>query len=172
MAFVKRSSIAVLFVALFLVLVAIPSWSSDAIASSAVLNAEVAAPFECDIDCGDQECDSGYHDAWNTSPNFYFWTRNGGVHSYPWDCRLYTCDVRHGPWCNPAEPRPDMDAIRKYVRDSDVKSIARVVSESQQVKWNQDRAAVQVIDCKGGVVMHLPVRSDVARRITARLLAN
>jgi len=172
MAVVRRGFVGVFTVAL-VVAIAIPSLSKDAIASSVVLNAELSSGVSCDIDCGEQYCDGGYHDAWETHPNFYFWTRNGGVHTGVDDCRAGTCDTMHGPWCNPMEEdRPDMDAIRKYSRDSDAQSIAAVVSRDPRVTFNSDRSAVQVIDCKGSVVMHLPVRFQVARRVASLLNAN
>lgn len=141
---------------------------SPSVAASLALPFAGAALTPCDIDCDDSElyCPSGKHDAWDTTPNFYYWTRNGGVHAYPQDCRDYSCGVRHGPYCPNPEAVPmsgmDIENLRNAIQAEDGRRLAKILEKhSQELTLNVERSAVQLLDCNGAVVMHLPVAPAV-----------
>jgi hypothetical protein len=130
--------------------------------------APTTGPLDCDIDCGDNEplCPDGQHDAWNTVPAFMAWTRNGGVHAFPQDCRAYTCDVRHGPFCGywPG----GLEDLRTSVLAQDAKTIAATTrSDPKEVVVNTERSALQIVNCKGAVVVHIPMSSALVSAVNA-----
>ena len=140
--------------------------------SRPIVFASIATPIMatggCDLDCSDSGCESGWHDAWNTTPPFYRWTRNGGAH-LDGLCREFTCDERHGPECivgAPAPSRVDLEALRRAIAVGDVSSIAlQVAKHPKRLNLNVGRGAVQLLSCRGDVVMHLPLAPDVANAV-------
>jgi hypothetical protein len=144
-------------------------------AKHAVIAESLNEPFAffdgCDIDCEDGGgCDAGWHDAWNTTPNFYFWTRNGGQHSYT--CYEGTCDTKHGPQCNPVSPNPittaELEQLRLAIVSHNVQQVAAIVgNHKEELKLNPSRAAVQRLNCKGHVIMHLPLGQDLMHELAA-----
>jgi hypothetical protein len=126
-----------------------PLWEEDALAASLTLNTPFSSNAECDIDCGGSGtfCDADEHDAWDTSPAFYRWTRNGGVHAFPEDCRPGTCDTKHGPSCltAPVEPE-DLDAVRQSLLSGDVDALTALVAANTRIIVNRKRSAIQVMN--------------------------
>ncbi len=175
---------AMVFVAVFAVFIAANFGLSS---EPVVVSAAVMTPFPadaaggrpyCDIDCcsgneGTCGCDAGTHDAWDTVPNFYFWTRNGGVHQYPGDCREYECDVRHGPYCPypGGEPLTSdyLEQLRTAVVATNANLLARLIIERPEIKVNLQRSALQIENCKGRTVMHLPLPKALAQAVHSAL---
>lgn len=121
---------------------------------------------ECDIRCTHPgDCDPGSHDAWEGSPINA--TRNGGVH-LNYQCFSGTCDNTHGPLCGGPPESPDfasadLEYLRKHLASNDVREAAAVLaSHEKQATVNMLRSAVQVVDCTGSVVAHLPVSETMA----------
>jgi len=167
----RSAALFVLSVGIYLTVQVAP-WHQDTFAFETV-----SVPFVsgtgCDIDCTDDEpyCAGGEHDAWDTHPNFYFWTRNGGAHAFPWDCRPGACDTMHGPYC----PLPGLDPmtnaqleeLRTSILSEDVWALsAMVAARSGEVKVNLQRSAIQLVNCDGDVFMHLPIALALAKAVT------
>ena len=135
----------------------------------------------CDIDCCDSgegtcPCGSGVHDAWNTTPSFWFWTRNGGVHAYQGDCREYTCDVRHGPYCpypggEPLTPEY-LEQLRIAVASQNAKVLSGLLAGRREIATNVERSALQIENCKGRTVMHMPLPDEFAKAVHSTLRAS
>jgi hypothetical protein len=142
-----------------------PIWEQDALAASLTLHTPFSASAECDIDCGGSGtyCDADEHDAWDTTPAFYRWTRNGGVHAFPEDCRPGTCDTTHGPSCLTGAPveYEHFDALRQSLLTGDVPALTDLVTSSARITVNRKRSAIQVLNCQGAVVMHLPAAQRI-----------
>lgn len=147
---------------------------------NAIVSAAVTTPFaptpslmDCDIDCGEGDffgCDPGQHQAWDTVPAFQAWTRNGGVHQD--DCWPYTCDVRHGPFCGYQNSPEALEALRVLVRAHDVRGLAAsIIEHPEAIRLNTRRSAVQVLNCKGNVVFHMPLPSSFAKAVSLALQA-
>jgi len=145
------------------------SLSGGRAAAAPLTLTEPFAPDEC-LQCSDDMsyCDPGTHDAWDNYPaSGEFWTRNGGAHS-PGDCRTGSCWTKHGPFCIPTLFTPsDYESIRVAVLRNDAASLAKLVeSHSASVLLNNERSAVQLMDCKGSVYLHLPASSALLREAT------
>lgn len=136
----------------------------------------MAAPIAADdcVACEDGEdpisshgCFEGEHDAWDTFPEDEEWTRNGGAHIGEPYCRSGSCDVKHGPACiQVGSPSNEtVEQLRVAVQADDAQSIAGIVrAHSGSISVNVRRSAVQIVDCNGAVLWHLPVSEHVATR--------
>lgn len=117
---------------------------------------------DCDIRCTEPpDCDPGEHDAWEGSPVNAM--RNGGVHLDP-VCYPGTCDTKHGPMCGPPDfANSEFEELRRRLARNDAAGAATLVlAHGREVVVNVERSAVQILDCTGGVVAHLPVSTDLA----------
>jgi len=189
--FRDRHSVALVFVVTLLICVGgslVPTVGGSFISlnEGSVVVAAVTTPFDssdrpsCDIACGDGAffgCADGWHDAWDTTPINWFWTRNGGVHQYPQDCREYTCDVRHGPYCPYPGGEPlttaDLERLRVAVLGQDAKAIVEsVAARPREIVINAERSAVQIFNCKGRVVMHMPMAPKFTKLVASSLTSS
>jgi hypothetical protein len=92
--------------------------------------------------------------------------RNGGPHN-DYQCRSGTCATKHGPACEGGTlALADLRSLRAAVATNDVQRIIDMLSaHPSQVTVNHHRSAVQVADCTGDVVAHLPLEASVLKRL-------
>ena len=150
--------------------------TNNVLAASLTLHTPFSGSAACDIDCGGTGtfCDSDQHDAWETTPPFYRWNEGDGVHAFPEDCRAGTCDLKHGPYCPTLEAlakHDDLEGLRHAAAQGDVSALVGAVIRSSRITVNKARSAIQVLNCKGGVTMHLPLAQAVADAVSSRTAA-
>jgi hypothetical protein len=126
------------------------------------------AAFDCDVKCTHPgDCESGWHDAYDSpEPNA---TRNGGAH-LDFQCREYTCDVRHGPLCGGGTEitSVDIEDLRRSLARNDVGAVRAVVAKHEaRIKVNAPRSAVQVLSCAGDVIAHFPMSDETTARLVS-----
>jgi hypothetical protein len=128
----------------------------------------VSALGECDVRCSHPgDCPSDWHDAWDDEdPNAM---RNGGAH-IDYQCRSGTCDVKHGPLCGGDHfAATDLELLRGALAVNNVGRATSVLrTHGTQTLVNVERLAVQVVDCNGVVVAHLPVPVSMVKALVAR----
>jgi hypothetical protein len=120
-----------------------------------------SSAFACDVDCSEQSCLDGEHDAWDTTPAFYRWTRNGGAHSGG-QCFEGTCDTKHGPECQLEGEgnvtNAEMEDLRRSILSSNKERVAAfLAAHPRRAHLNLDRAALQLLNCNGSVTLHMPI---------------
>jgi len=122
---------------------------------------------ECELQCNNG-CFTGQHDAIDVGESGRNAMRNGGAHPEPPDnCFSGSCDTKHGPvWpeCDvPVSPetltQPELiESVRLAVLAKDAARLGTLTAKYPSwIKLNQERAAIQVANCKGRVVAHLPL---------------
>jgi hypothetical protein len=129
-----------------------------------------AAALACDVYCQEpQDCEPGWHDAWDPppSPNA---TRNGGAHIVA-ECREGTCDVMHGPLCGgfggDGFSAVELETLRAFLARGDAAGMHAILAQhAESIMLNADRSAIQVLSCAGDVVAHLPA----TKRLVAALI--
>lgn len=131
----------------------------------------VTAPATSDCVWCHEDCPVGQHTAGNSGMSLPSeWTRNGGAHTGG-DCFSGTCDTKHGPTpCDEGGgtviPEGASDALLASLSDRDVDAFKRIgASFPNSIIVNADRAAVQIIGCRGAVVAHLPVDPTFIREL-------
>ena len=121
----------------------------------------------CELQCNDG-CLIGEHDALDVGESGRNAMRNGGAHPEPPDnCFSGSCDTKHGPvWpeCDvPVSPetltQPELiESVRPAVLAQDAGRLGTLAAKYPSwVRLNRERAAIQVANCKGRVVAHLPL---------------
>lgn len=121
--------------------------------------------FDCDVDCGENHCAGGWHEAWETTPAFYFWHRAGGVHLNE-QCEEGTCATTHGPEC--AVGGLELERLRTSIVAGETAAIAAIArANPSQVTINERRSAIQIANCRGEVVVHLPMSAALTSAVAA-----
>lgn len=148
------------------------------VSAASITTPIVVAQLPDCLDCGEDMCESGWHDAWDTTPAFQRWHRNGGAHLDD-ACREYTCDVRHGPACEPlpdglvALTTADIETLRATVVAGDAQLIAVLVkAHPKEFTVNVERSAIQLLGCTGMVTMHMPIPAEMLGALEAHHLAS
>lgn len=136
---------------------------------AAALNVPLtAAILDCDIRCTQPpDCTAGWHDAWDSPENNA--TRNGGAH-LDYQCREYTCDVRHGPLCGGGTEITfaEMERIRSSLTQGEAGQLYEVIERHPERTFlNVARSALQVLNCKGDVVAHFPMSERLLEAMAA-----
>jgi hypothetical protein len=138
-------------------------------ASAAVLTVAGASFDDCDVACYSSVCAAeDYHDAWLMEPPYANATRNGGPHN-DGKCREGTCDTKHGPMCDLSVEfaSGDFEALRRGLVESDLQPVRALLAKHSNVLFvNVARSAVQVSDCEGNVVAHLPLANGTVAALT------
>jgi hypothetical protein len=123
------------------------------------------ATFECDIRCTETICEPGEtHDAYEVAEEDEYLinaTRNGGVH-LDFQCKTGTCATKHGPLCNNfgelAFTDAEFEAVRAAVAAADLDATHALVRRyEKRIQVNSQRLAIQISDCAGNMVAHLPI---------------
>ena len=114
------------------------------------------------------------------------WEQAGGNHALyiHEDCISCTINFEAQPWfyCHPpcedetltAKENAAYEAVLAALRDDDLKGVAAALPSlaASTVQFNASRQAVQVLDCRGAVVAHLPLTLDRAFATAAREMVN
>jgi len=128
----------------------------------------VTAASECELECREDSCPEGYHDAYVQPISEPEWMRNGGEHITQPTCRSGTCDTTHGPQCVEFLASADFEVMRAALAHADLQGLRRAIAASEGfVVLNEYRAALQVLNCIGAVVAHIPVRESVLSGLVA-----
>jgi hypothetical protein len=136
-----------------------------------VYSSVLATPFEdsdCTVSCDDQVCAGGEHYAWESSiPH-----NTGDPHNLT-PCLTGTCGDYH-PWCRNPDDEPltsaDMDLLREALASEDLAaSVVRLSRAGTAAEINVQRSAVQLLDCRGLVVAHLPLRTSFVAELANSL---
>jgi hypothetical protein len=107
-----------------------------------------------------EDCPVGEHIAANGGYTLPLtWQRNGGAHN-GLVCLPGTCASRHGPeGCGAAMLRlpefRDLDDAVRMGREGEVRQLA--TAYRSQIELNVSRSALQVRDCEGQLIAHLPL---------------
>jgi hypothetical protein len=134
------------------------------------------------VDCKDggldwPYCSAGEHDAFDTHWDLETWKRNGGAHLSEPYCRNSECQYTHGYQFDGCPSNPDiggesaltlasLEVMRRALLSEDRAVVrASLSAYPRNLVFNGHRSAIQVLDCKGGVVMHLPVPARLAGRL-------
>jgi hypothetical protein len=170
----RALALAMLFGGCLFLIGVVADQRNPALAAPAVLTTPIMAAMAdncliCVNDCGQE---SGWHYAFDSdeTPQLEIWTRNGGAHLSPDICKEYACDTRHGP--TPCNPNPvqftgaELEKLRTSILASDASAVARLMATHQgQIVVNAKRLAVQVLDCKGAAMVHLPISEVMVRSV-------
>jgi hypothetical protein len=127
--------------------------------STSTATREAAAESLC-VQCH-EDCPVGWHLAANAGTYTLpvNWYRNGGAH-LDGLCRSGTCSTKHGP--QDCEEPPPFAAIDRAIMNRDGGEVRRLVeSHSKYLAVNVDRGAIQVSNCTGHVVAHIPIDSNL-----------
>jgi hypothetical protein len=103
-------------------------------------------------------CSSGWHVAWDGEDNVWA----GGTH--PDDCHPQSCSNAHGLCPAPEAEFTTAELItlaESAAAASEVSHLIGLIGD-EQVALNARRAAIQVTNCRGEVVAHLPVPAEIA----------
>lgn len=108
-----------------------------------------------------------HHRAPSSGPEL---THSGEPHS---DCHEGSCAAWHAPCALPGLPDAVDAAVATATRTGDAAPLVRLVtSQSKYAQLKADRLAVQVVDCSGRVVAHLPVPRAVVAMVAAATSSN
>ena len=120
----------------------------------------------CDTYCSHLGCEAGEHWAVGTDePEEGNANRNDGWHFQ--DCKAGTCEFTHGPLCEPTLAALPADRLIRMLQARDTEGVEAFMAAHPERVWvNVPRSAVQVADCTGVVVAHLPVSRDLVRSLT------
>jgi hypothetical protein len=89
---------------------------------------------------------------------------------YDFNCYEGTCDDEHEACTPEAE---GLEQLRTALATADVVAAAAVIAEHEgTVAVNAARSAVQVSNCSGEVVAHLPISNAFARKVQTVLKAS
>ena len=80
-------------------------------------------------------------------------TRNGEPH---WECIQATCDQYHQQ-CGAPLPAGELDVLEQAAIAGDRARVASMLAEHRSLTGNIERSALQQLDCRGNVVVHIPV---------------
>jgi hypothetical protein len=86
------------------------------------------------------------------------WMRNGGEHggAFP-NCKTGTCETKHGPQCIIGFAPSDLERLRTYLARDNAAGVAELIAtNSEWAILNAERSAIQVKDCMGKFVAHIP----------------
>ena len=166
---VARSIRATAVAVVCIVAVSTTEWTSPDVLAATDVIVEPVVPAVCSIRCTEPGyCESGEHDAYYLQFEYYNAIANGGEHSGPPYCREYTCDVRHGYL--PCEPNiggeSAVERLRVALANEDAAAVVVVLGAlPERVTLNSARAAIQVTNCNGNLIAHLPVAKKMIERI-------
>jgi len=154
-----------------------PTGSVEPVAVAAVMApVMIQEELECELNCYEGslvDCQSGYHDAYNQWGIDANAMRNGGAHpSPPNNCFEGYCPNKHGPMCDgsggPDFAAADLEAVRLAIRDGDAANLRiMLAAHPTRTNLNVAREAVQITDCFGSVIAHLPTSTALVREIAA-----
>ena len=89
-------------------------------------------------------------------------TRGGATH---FDCYSGTCDDHH-PQCIEV-PAAQLDALEQAAIAGDQAKVKSMLEEHQTLTVNIERSALQLLDCGGNVVAHVPAPATLIRELSA-----
>lgn len=144
------------------------SFPDDGLAVPAVLAVPIALDDDC-VHCDESECPFGEHDAWDVETFIPYWHRNGGAHPPSQPCFTGFCDAKHGPpGCGGGFLMADAEAFRSALLRDDVAGVRQLLAEfSEGATLNVERSAVQLVDCHGAVIAHMPVTERFLGAVSA-----
>jgi hypothetical protein len=128
-------------------------------------------PVACTTACWDgvPTCPDQKHYAWDNDINYYC----GSPHAQGY-CATGSCDTKHGlaPECDcPPEDAEvlDVEPVRAAIMSGDASVVRQFLSSTRS--WhpeiNSERRALQLLDCKSRVVLHLPLSEHMIRELKA-----
>jgi hypothetical protein len=147
--------------------------SNPASSSAAVIAIPIAYDNDednlCDLICGDGDavgCQEGWHDAWRpqSDPDA---KRGGGAHSPTPVCYEGTCEERHPACTNNGFAAIDFEEFRFALAAGDIGTAVSLIAEHpENLIVNTARHAVQVVNCSGAIIAHLPVDPRLMTRLS------
>ena len=116
-----------------------------------------------------EDCPEGWHLAApaGTYSIPAVWTRNGGVHLNG-ECFTGSCATKHGPACTSGSnlAAADVQALRKSILKRDPQAIRSLIAaHPKNMVHNGARSAVQLMNCSGQVIAHLPLSATLSAQI-------
>lgn len=116
-----------------------------------------------------EDCPEGEHIAANGGYTLPLnWRRNGGAHN-GLSCMSGSCATKHGPeGCGGGMlQQTDVEDLESALLAGTIPEVQRLLeSFPANLTFNASRAAVQVRDCTGGLIAHIPVDSSLVTTLT------
>ena len=147
-------------------LLILPPAETAAQALASIADIGALAPFpnsarmgECTSECASilNPCDAGYHYAFDAGPEGNHSSGEPHTNEPPEGCLENTCTQMHPLDCGDLAAF-DEKAVAAAVASDDAAYLTRLISERpQNLEINQQRQALQIIDCHGHAIAHLPI---------------